>query len=53
VATPRPVVPSAQLRLLLATSLPAAALDAERPALAAALAPAVQRQRLSTLAAAG
>ena len=53
VATPRPVVPSAQLRLLLATSQPAAALDAERPALVAALAPAVQRQRLSTLAAAG
>jgi hypothetical protein len=53
VATPRPVVPSAQLRLLLATSLPATALDAERPALAAALAPAVQRQRVAALAAAG
>jgi hypothetical protein len=53
VATPRPVVPSAQLRLLLATSLPAAALDAERPALVATFAPAVQRQRLTTLAAAG
>jgi hypothetical protein len=53
VATPRPVVPSVQLRLLLAISQPAAALDAERPALVAALAPAFQRQRLSTLAAAG
>jgi len=53
VATPRPVVPSAQLRLLLATSQPAAALDAERPVLTAALAPAVQRQRVATLAAAG
>lgn len=46
VLTPRPSVPSAQLRFVLDKSHAAAALTAERPALAAALAPVLQRQRL-------
>ncbi len=46
VLTPRPSVPSAQLRFVLNTSHPAASLTAERPALAAALSPTLQRQRL-------
>lgn len=46
VETPRASVPSAQLRLILNTSHPAAALDRDRTTLAVTLAPAVQRQRL-------
>lgn len=46
VFTPRPSVPSAQLRLVLSSTHDAEALVAERPALATALAPALQRQRL-------
>lgn len=45
VLTPRPLVASAQLRLVLEHSLPPAALTAERRRMTAALAPAVQRQR--------
>lgn len=52
VATPAACVPSAQLRLELSTSAPLADLEHERPALAAALAPAVQRQRRSFAASA-
>ena len=52
--TPRPLVPSAQLRLVLAQPQPFVALEGERAALAAALAPAVQRQRFTpALAVAG
>lgn len=51
VLTPRPSVPSAQLRLVLSSAHAASALDAERPALAAALAPALQRQRLQVASA--
>jgi len=47
VITPRATVASAQLRLVLDTSQPAAALGTERQAIAAAVAPAVQRQRLA------
>ncbi|MBI5771030.1 MAG: hypothetical protein HZA93_24855 [Verrucomicrobia bacterium] len=46
VLTPQPAVPSAQLRFMLSRSHPAAALTTERPALATALSPALQRQRL-------
>jgi len=46
VITPRAAVPSAQLRLILSAPHPAAALELERPALAATLAPTLQRQRL-------
>jgi len=47
VITPRATVPSAQLRFGLNTPHAAATLALERPALATALAPALQRQRLS------
>lgn len=51
VLTPRASVPSAQLRFVLNQPHAAAALTAERPTLAAALAPTLQRQRLpATLA---
>lgn len=46
VATPRASVPSAQLRLQLATSQDANALEQERPRLITELAPALQRQRV-------
>ena len=46
VITPRAAVPSAQLRLILNAPHSAAALELERPALAATLAPTLQRQRL-------
>lgn len=46
VETPRASVPSAQLRLVLNTPHPAAALDRDRTTLAVTLAPAIQRQRL-------
>lgn len=45
VATPRAAVPSAHLRLTLGTSHPFDALDRERPALTAELAPVLTRQR--------
>lgn len=48
VITPRPAVPSAQLRFVLNTSLSAAALDTDRATLSAALVPTLQRQRLLT-----
>ena len=48
VLTPRASVPSAQLRFVLHSSHTTAALDGERPALATALAPTLQRQRLQT-----
>jgi len=51
VETSRASVPSAQLRFKLTTSHAAAALDRERAALTAELAPALQRQRLQTVAA--
>lgn len=47
VVTPRALVSSAQLRLELARSHPLAALQQERKALTAALAPTLQRQRIS------
>lgn len=50
IATPAPLVPSAQLRLELSASAAANAFARERPALAAALAPVVQRQRLHAAA---
>lgn len=46
VLSPRACVPSAQLRLQLGRPFPLAALSTERPALAAQLAPTLQRQRL-------
>lgn len=46
VFTPRPSVPSAQLRLVLDPSLPREAFTHARPALASALSPTLQRQRL-------
>lgn len=46
VATPRPAVPSAQVRFLLNTPSGFESLSQERPQLVAALAPALQRQRL-------
>ncbi len=46
VITPRACVPSAQLRFTLPTPHTAAAFEAERPSLVAALTPALQRQRL-------
>lgn len=46
VITPLACVPSARLRLELASSLEHTAFDQERPGLAAALAPVVRRQRL-------
>ena len=51
VETPRASVPSAQLRFKLATSHGVAALDRERATLTAELEPALQRQRLQTIAA--
>lgn len=50
VTTPRPTVPSAQVRFLLNTSPGFASLGQERPGLVAALAPALQRQRLQVSA---
>jgi hypothetical protein len=47
VITPRATVPSAQVRFILNTPHPAAALEIERPALATALAPTLQRQRFN------
>jgi hypothetical protein len=47
VETPRPVVPSAQLRFTLDVSQPMAALESERHATALALVTSVQRQRLA------
>lgn len=47
VITPRATVPSAQVRFILNASHSAAALEIERPALSTALAPTLQRQRLS------
>jgi hypothetical protein len=47
VETPRPSVPSAQLRFNLTTSHVPASFERERPALIAELAPVLQRQRLS------
>jgi hypothetical protein len=47
VITPRASVPSAQLRFTLAASHASSALELERPVLSAALAPALQRQRLT------
>lgn len=49
--TPRIVVPSAQLRLLLGQSHASAALLRDRPALGTELKPELQRQRLAALAA--
>ncbi len=46
VETPRPAVPSAQLRLLLETSQPISALQQERHPIATRLAPTLQRQRV-------
>src|SRR6185436_18590070 len=51
VFTPRPSVPSAQLRLVLAQSHSAAALETEQPALISSLTPTLQRQRLKTASA--
>ncbi len=48
VITPRPSVPSAQLRLELNTSHSVAALEVERPMLSAALDPTLNRHRLPT-----
>lgn len=48
VITPRPSVPSAQLRLVLHTSHSIAALEVERPILTSALDPTLNRQRLPT-----
>ena len=53
VETPRPSVPSAQLRLVLNTAHDVSALDQRRPVLARQLAPALQRQRRQPVAAAG
>lgn len=50
VATPRPVVPSAQVRFILNASPGFASLQCERPDLVTALAPALQRQRLQVSA---
>ncbi len=50
VLTPRPSVPSAQLRLVLDASHAFTALAHERPALVTALAPVLQRQRLQVRA---
>lgn len=47
VVTPRPSVPSAHVRFALTQPHAAAAFAIERPALASALAPALQRQRLT------
>lgn len=51
VFTPRASVPSAQLRLALTASHAFSALQHDRPALVAALAPALQRQRLQAASA--
>ena len=51
VLTPRPSVPSAQLRLVLSAAHTSGAFEAERPALAAALTPLLQRQRLQVASA--
>jgi hypothetical protein len=48
VFTPRPSVPSAQLRLLLNVSHSVAALEVDRPLLTASLEPTLHRQRLPT-----
>src|SRR6185503_12304654 len=50
VETPRPSVPSAQVRFVLARPHAMAALDNERPALTTQLTPALQRQRLQVAA---
>jgi hypothetical protein len=50
VFTPRPSVPSAQLRLMLDTSPACSAFTTERPALGSALLPVLQRQRLQVSA---
>ncbi len=50
VITPHATVPSAQLRFVLNTSHATTVLEAERPALSTALAPALQRQRLAPTA---
>ncbi|MEX2044726.1 MAG: hypothetical protein WD941_05180 [Opitutus sp.] len=50
VETPRPSVPSAQLRLMLGVSQPVSALDRERHLLTTHLAPTFQRQRLHAAA---
>jgi hypothetical protein len=50
IETARPMIPSAQLRLRLATPHSFNAVDRERPALIAELTPAVQRQRLAAAA---
>lgn len=50
VITPRATVPSAQLRFMLNASHSAVGLELERPALATALAPVLQRQRLHVAA---
>ena len=47
VITPRATVPSAQVRFTLSTPLPFTALASDRPALSTALAPTLQRQRLT------
>jgi hypothetical protein len=51
VITPSLLVPSAMLRFVLDRSHPIAALESERPSLAAQLTPTVQRQRLQAAAA--
>jgi hypothetical protein len=51
IETPCATVPSAQVRFALTALHPVEALDHDRPALAAQLAPALQRQRLSAAAA--
>lgn len=48
VLTPRPAVPSAQLRLVLSATPAAASFARERPDLVAQLAPTLQRQRLAS-----
>lgn len=48
VITPRPLVASAQLRLVLDRTHPTAALEQERPTLIAELAPTLQRQRVNS-----
>ena len=51
VITPRPAVPSAQLRLILSTPHDLSALSTPRATLATALAPTLQRHRLSAASA--
>src|SRR6185369_11869171 len=51
VLTPRPSVPSAQLRFVLNAAHAAAVFEIERPTLSTALAPELQRQRLPAAAA--